>query len=259
MTIKEFVKQKKLYFKNYIKEFGLTPSLLIIQVGNNEASNRYVRNKVKDCEEVGIFAEVIKCDESINTDELINIIRKRQWLYSGIIIQLPLPKHIDKELVIAAIDKTKDVDGFKNGSKFNPCTPQGIMMWLDKIEFELSGAHVVVIGRSDIVGKPMAKMLTDADATVTLCHSKTKDLDKIVKMADLVICAVGKANFLDCKDITVPVIDVGINFVDGKLVGDCYNGGDNVTPVPGGVGLLTRMALLYNVILANLNKVYTVF
>lgn len=227
-----------------------------MQVGNNEASNRYVRNKVKDCEEIGIFAEVVKCDENINTDELINVIRKLQWKYSGIIVQLPLPKHIDKELVIAAIDKTKDVDGFKEGSKFNPCTPQGIMMWLDKIEFELSGAHVVIIGRSNIVGKPMAKMLTDADATVTLCHSKTKNLDKMVEMADLVICAVGKANFLDCKNITVPVIDVGINFVDGKLVGDCYNGGDNVTPVPGGVGLLTRMALLYNVISASLNTVF---
>ena len=131
------------------------------------------------------------------------------------------------------------------------------MMWLDKIEIELSGAYVVVIGRSDIVGKPMAKMLTDADATVTLCHSKTKDLDKIVKMADLVICAVGKANFLDCKDITVPVIDVSINFVDGKLVGDCYNGGDNVTPVPGGVGLLTRMALLGNVVQANLRNKFS--
>ena len=123
MTIKEFVKQKKLYFKNYIKEFGLTPSLLIIQVGNNEASNRYVRNKVKDCEEVGISAKVVECDENINTDELIKVIRKQQWQYNGIIVQLPLPKHIDKELVIAAIDKAKDVDGFKNGSKFNPCTP----------------------------------------------------------------------------------------------------------------------------------------
>jgi methylenetetrahydrofolate dehydrogenase (NADP+)/methenyltetrahydrofolate cyclohydrolase len=228
-------------------------------VGDNEASNRYVRNKVKDCEEVGISAEVAKFHEEADTCQLVHYIMENRRYYDGIIVQLPLPEHINKRDVIAAIDKAKDVDGFKKGSKFNPCTPQGIMMWLDKIEFELSGAHVVVIGRSDIVGKPMAKMLIDADATVTLCHSKTKDLDKIVKMADLVICAVGKANFLDCKDITVPVIDVGINFVDGKLVGDCYNGGDNVSPVPGGVGLLTRMALLYNVILAHLNSKGEVF
>ena len=254
MTIKEYVKVKKSYFKDFIKEYHLCPKLVIVQVGDNEASNRYVRNKVKDCEEVGIIAEVAKLSETIGTQELVMEIEKRQRNCDGIIVQLPLPEHIDNKAVIAAIDINKDVDGFKEGSKFKPCTPKGIDLWLQHEGIEVEGKHVVIIGRSEIVGKPMAKIMTDRNATVTLCHSKTKDLEKFVKMADLIICAVGKANFLDCSEITVPVIDVGINFVDGKLVGDCYNGGENITPVPGGVGLLTRYALIANVMISYLSE-----
>lgn len=146
-----------------------------------------------------------------------------------------------------------DVDGFHPLSQFEPCTPKGIIDWLIKgCGWSLSGKRVIVIGRSEIVGKPLAKMLTDLDATVTLCHSKTVGLDRIVedKDVDLIVCAVGKPKFLDMKKINCPVIDVGINFDEnGKLVGDCWNiEGKEVTPVPGGVGLLTRVALLENVI-----------
>jgi methylenetetrahydrofolate dehydrogenase (NADP+)/methenyltetrahydrofolate cyclohydrolase len=172
--------------------------------------------------------------------------------YDGIMVQLPLPPHIDaRRVAVEAIDPAKDVDGFLEWSKFQPCTPLGIMKYLEYCGFPIEGSDVVVIGRSDIVGKPMAKMLTDANATVTLCHSKTKDLESKLSRADLIICAVGKPGFIKASDWNeVPIIDVGINFVDGKLVGDVDSSLEdtNVTPVPGGVGLLTRCALLENVI-----------
>ena len=171
--------------------------------------------------------------------------------YDGIIVQLPLPPHIRSSIATAAIPAHKDVDGFRIDSEFEPATPKGIMDYLKYCEFDLTGKDVVIIGRSDIVGKPLARMMTDADATVTLCHSKSK-LSSHIYHCDLIVSAVGKAGFLNCYPIHVPVIDVGINFNEqGKLVGDCVNiEGRDVTPVPGGVGLLTRAALLDNVIRA---------
>lgn len=166
---------------------------------------------------------------------------------------MPLPEHISAEKVKLAIAPEKDVDGFHPMSKFQACTPKGIIDYLDMCRFRFTGSNVLVIGRSDIVGRPLAKMLLDRDATVTVCHSKTKDLWRHIEMADLIICAVGKAKFLNCYAIHVPVIDVGINFNEnGKLVGDCYNTENReITPVPGGVGLLTRVALLENVVRAH--------
>ena len=155
---------------------------------------------------------------------------------------------------MAAIKPEKDVDGFRPDSPFVPATPKGIMDYLAASNFDVDGKLVVIIGRSDIVGKPLAKLMTDANATVTLCHSHTseEDMGILLTIADLVVCAVGKAEFLDCHRTTAPVIDVGINFDEnGKLVGDCYNTeGRDVTPVPGGVGLLTRVSLLENVVTA---------
>lgn len=175
--------------------------------------------------------------------------------YNGVIVQLPLPPHIRQQTVVAAIPADKDVDGFRTDSPFDPATPKGIMDYLKTCNYNLEGQDVVIIGRSDIVGKPLAKMMTDANATVTLCHSKSK-LSKHIYNCDLIITAVGKPKFLNCYSIYVPVIDVGINFDDnGKLCGDCFNTeGRNVTPVPGGVGLLTRCALLDNVITARENR-----
>ena len=227
------------------------PSLAIIQVGNNEASTRYVRNKVKDCNEVGITAEVYYYPENTTEFELVDEIEHLVEFYDGVMVQLPLPPHIRVEATVAAIPKEKDVDGFRYDSLFKPATPLGIVNYLDYCGFDFEGKEVVILGRSDIVGKPLAQMMTDRDATVTLCHSKSK-LSNHIYRADLIVSAVGKAGFLNCYPIHVPVIDVGINFdANGKLVGDCINTENrDVTPVPGGVGLLTRVALLENTVLA---------
>ena len=250
--IKEYITLLKRMYKYRISQFPQAPKLAIIQVGNVEASNRYIKNKVKDCQEVGIEAHVYGYPTDITEIELVDEIEDLVEHYDGIIVQLPLPQHIRSSVATAAIPKEKDVDGFRSDSWFKPATPKGIMDYLKYCGFDLCGKDVVIIGRSEIVGKPLAKMMTDADATVTLCHSKSKNIDRYLKNADLIISAVGKANFLNCEDIYIPVVDVGINFnEEGKLVGDCYNAaGRNVTPVPGGVGLLTRAALLDNVITA---------
>lgn len=254
--MKEYAVMRKAQLAEQIAQMEYPPTLLIIQVGDNEASNRYVHNKMKDCDEVGITAHHLVCDESIITEELIDCIATYGWKYDGIIVQQPLPKHIDQARINEAIDPAHDVDGFHPLSHFNPATAKGIIDYLDWRNFELIGADVVVIGRSDIVGKPLARMLTDRDATVTLCHSKTPHQRIMVDAydADLVICAVGKPRFLDYTFIDGSVIDVGINFdEDGKMCGDCYSARtdkpmDKISPVPGGVGLLTRVALLENVV-----------
>ena len=248
-NIKEYTKALKEQFKERISNFEEPPTLLIIQVGNVESSNRYIRNKMKDCDEVGITAHLYQYPEDITEKELCEVIKLDQEFYDGVIVQLPLPPHIREKAVVAAINPLKDVDGFHPDSPYAPATPGGIMRYLRYLEFDLTGKDVVIIGRSNIVGKPLAAMMTAADATVTLCHSKSK-LSHHLYNADLIVTAVGKAGFLNCYPIHVPVIDVGINFdKDGKLCGDCFNiEGRDVTPVPGGVGLLTRCALLENVI-----------
>ena len=258
MTMME-LRNIKDYTNNYLKEkykyrvsqLSEPPRLAIVQVGDNEASNRYVRNKVKDCEEVGIIADVYSYPNNMTEFELDDELSHLQEFYDGVIVQLPLPPHIRSSIATAAILPQKDVDGFRHDSKFSPATPKGIMDYLRFCGFEFEGKDVVIIGRSEIVGKPLAKMMMDANATVTLCHSKS-NLERHLNNCDLIVCAVGKANFLDCSEINVPVIDVGINFDDnGKMIGDCYNvEGKIITPVPGGVGLLTRCALLENVIIA---------
>lgn len=248
-NIKEYTKKLKEQFKDRIAAIGDAPKLAIIQVGNIEASNRYIKNKIKDCEEVGIIAHVYQYPEDITEHELCENIKLDQEHYDGVIVQLPLPPHIREKAVVAAIDSLKDVDGFHPDSPYDPATPAGIMKYLRACDYDVAGRDVVIIGRSNIVGKPLARMMTDADATVTLCHSKSK-LAAHIYHCDLIVTAVGKAGFLNCYPIHVPVIDVGINFdKNGKLCGDCFNTeGKDVTPVPGGVGLLTRCALLENVI-----------
>ena len=247
--IKEYTASLKRGYKEKIQQMDAAPSLAIIRVGDVEASKRYVRNKIKDCNEVGIIAEAFEFKDTITTNELVASINRLQEEFNGIIVQLPLPDHIEKEKILAAIKPEKDVDGFRVDSCFKPATPLGIMMYLNYCNFDLTGKDVTIIGRSDLVGRPLAAMMTAADATVTLCHSKSK-LSKHIHSADLIVTAVGKAGLLNCYPIYVPVIDVGINFnAEGKMCGDCINiEGRDVTPVPGGVGLLTRCALLDNVI-----------
>ena len=255
--MKEYAAMRKTQLKEQIAQMEYPPSLLILQVGEVEASTRYIRNKMKDCEEVGISVVHYKADESITTEELIDFINERQEYFTGIIVQQPLPAHIDQSRIDTTIDPSKDVDGFHPMSHFNPATAQGIIDYLEWRGFPFEGKHAVVIGRSAIVGKPVAQMLTDKNMTVTVCHSKTPRimLNRLVRQSHLVICAVGCEHFLDCTDLTMPVVDVGINFNSkGKMCGDCYSlmGTENdlVSPVPGGVGLLTRVALLENVVKA---------
>ncbi len=250
--MKEYSELKKAELKERIAQMERPPQLLIYQVGNVEASNRYIRNKIKDCDEVGILTTHMVCAEDITTQELVEEISKRGWLYDAIIVQQPLPPHIDQDRINTIIAYSKDVDGFHPMSKFKSATAKGIIDYLEWRNFNFEGANAVVIGRSNIVGKPVAKLLLEKDCNVTICHSKTphKNLMNYVYDADLIICAVGKEKFLNCTFLNnTPVIDVGINFnSEGKLCGDCIGGGANVSPVPGGVGLLTRVALLENVV-----------
>ena len=247
---KEYATIWKAAIKKKVDNMDNKPILTIVQVGDVEASNRYVRNKMNDCDAVGIVAQHVICPIEITTEELIELIDSKQYRSDGVIVQLPLPDHIDTSRVTAAINPLKDVDGFRSDSKFKPCTPGGIMKYLEYCGWDPIGKNVTIIGRSDIVGKPLARMMTDADATVTLCHSKTQHIDHHLRTADLIVTAVGKAKFLNCYAIHKPVIDVGINFDEnGKLCGDCVNiENRDVTPVPGGVGLLTRCMLLENVV-----------
>lgn len=244
---------------------GVTPGLAVIMVGNNQASKTYVRNKKMACEKAGIKSEEYLLPEDASEKEILNLIDKLNATkeVSGILVQLPLPPHLDSKTICERISPLKDVDAFtsknigdlfKGDAKFLPCTPAGILEILKHENINLAGKHCVIIGRSNIVGKPLALLLIQNDATVTVCHSKTKNLEGICKLADIVICAVGKEKFLK-KEMVKPgavVIDVGINRDEnGKLCGDtdfenlepiC----SKITPVPGGVGPMTVAMLVKN-------------
>ncbi|WP_313606055.1 bifunctional methylenetetrahydrofolate dehydrogenase/methenyltetrahydrofolate cyclohydrolase FolD [Comamonas jiangduensis] len=245
---------------------GTNPGLAVVLVGDNQASQVYVRNKVKACEDVGFHSVLEKYDASMTEAELLARVEalNNDPSIHGILVQLPLPKHIDDHKVIEAISPLKDVDGFHVASAgalmvgevgFKACTPYGCMKMLESIGMkDLRGKHAVVIGRSNIVGKPMAMMLLAANATVTICHSGTADLAAMTRQADIVVAAVGKVNVLTA-DMVKPgavVIDVGMNRnAEGKLCGDvdydgCKEVAGYITPVPGGVGPMTITMLLVN-------------
>ena len=248
-----------------LKARGITPGLAVILVGDNAASQVYVRNKVKACEDTGMYslletwpADMSEADLLARVDALNNDSR-----IHGILVQLPLPAHIDAQKVIEAISPAKDVDGFHIASAgalmtglpgFWPCTPYGCMKMLESIGYDLKGKHAVVIGRSNIVGKPMAMMLLQKNATVTICHSGTQDLKAMTLQADVIVAAVGKRNVLTA-DMVKPgavVLDVGMNRNDeGKLCGDVdfasvKEVAGYITPVPGGVGPMTITMLMVN-------------
>ena len=252
-----------------VKEKNITPGLAVILVGNDAASATYVASKAKACKDAGIYSVVHEMPESITQEELletINMMNNNPKL-DGILVQLPLPKHIDTTTVLEAINPLKDVDGFhpynvgrmvSNLDSFLSATPFGVMRMFEEHNIELSGKDVVVIGSSDIVGKPMASLLINKKATVTVCNSRTKDLKAHTSKADIVIIAVGVPFLLKAdmvKDGAI-VIDVGINRLDtGKLVGDAdfeglKNKCSHLTPVPGGVGPMTIAMLLKNTIKA---------
>jgi methylenetetrahydrofolate dehydrogenase (NADP+)/methenyltetrahydrofolate cyclohydrolase len=248
----QYVDCKK-YANEILEEVKSVPnkkSLLILTVGNNMASQSYVKGKIKDCEYCGVPYEHVKCvDDDLawrihmgNCDDNVG----------GIIVQLPLPKGMDEKFYTEQVLITKDVDGFKRNSPFKPCTPEGIMYILEKEIGDLTGKRALVIGRGKLVGEPIAKMLLDANCTVTVAHSKTADLNFHLNDAEIIISAVGKPNTVNlgrCYNAKI-VIDVGVNRDNnGKLCGDCYNfmdtnSGLKVTPVPGGIGLMTRAMLM---------------
>jgi methylenetetrahydrofolate dehydrogenase (NADP+) / methenyltetrahydrofolate cyclohydrolase len=274
--IREELKKKCDWLKSVTLD---VPGLVTILVGDNPASQSYVGSKARACEQVGMRSRIEKLPEDISENDLLEIVEKynQDDQFHGILVQLPLPKHINEEKVIEAINPKKDVDGFHPISvgnlvigreTFFPCTPNGILELLKRYKIPTSGKHVVVVGRSNIVGKPVANMLLQkkegANAIVTICHSAAKDLTKFTKEADILIAAIGKANYItsDMVKDGVVIIDVGINRVEDLSVPKCYRVvGDvdyesvskkasHITPVPGGVGLMTVAMLLQNTFLA---------
>ena len=255
--------------KEYNTKTGKLPGLAVIIVGENPASQVYVRNKKRACEQVGFNSWVYEMPENTTQDELNALIDKlnEDSAVHGILVQLPLPEHLDEEQVILRIKPEKDVDAFHpynvgritiGNPKFLPCTPAGIMELLHRSNIEIFGKECVVIGRSNIVGKPMALLLLSENGTVTVCHSKTKDLKEVCKRADILVVAIGKANFVTADMVKegAVVIDVGMNKnAEGKLTGDVdfasvSEVASYITPVPGGVGPMTITMLLQNTLRA---------
>ncbi|MFB3166002.1 bifunctional methylenetetrahydrofolate dehydrogenase/methenyltetrahydrofolate cyclohydrolase FolD [Neobacillus sp. 179-C4.2 HS] len=265
---KEIAAKKKVEIASEVqklKEFGVTPGLAVILVGNNHASRTYVTNKEKTCRELGMHSVLIELPEMVTQEELLTKIEELNGdpAIHGILVQLPLPKHIDETRVIESISPLKDVDGFHpinigrmmtGQDAFLPCTPYGIMVLLEEMGISVAGKHVVVVGRSNIVGKPVGQLFLNQHATVTYCHSKTVDLQYHTSQADILVAAVGVANFINADHVKegAVVIDVGINRNEaGKLCGDVAfdevsQKAGYITPVPKGVGPMTITMLMYN-------------
>lgn len=261
LDIKNELKEKVAKYK----EHGIEITLAVVKVGNDPASAVYVRNKEKACEYVGINSKTLALPEETTEEELLNVVKKlnEDKNVNGILVQLPLPKHIDESKVLLTIDSTKDVDGFHpvNVGKmvigedtFLPCTPAGIIEMIKRTDIDIEGKECVVIGRSNIVGKPMAMLMLKENATVTIAHSRTKDLKEVTKRADIIVAAIGKAKFVTADYVKegAVVIDVGMDRDEnGKLCGDVdfesvSKVASAITPVPGGVGPMTVTMLLVN-------------
>ncbi|MFA7303066.1 MAG: bifunctional methylenetetrahydrofolate dehydrogenase/methenyltetrahydrofolate cyclohydrolase FolD [Methanoregula sp.] len=261
---KKVAEARQKLVKDAIRDAGLHPHLATVIVGSDPASQMYVRMKHRACESVGIGSAGIELPGTATTGAVLEAISKlnRDPAINGILVQLPLPKQIDTEQVIASVRTDKDVDGFhpenlgllfSGKPRFAPCTPFGIMTLFAEYNIPVAGARAVVLGRSIDVGRPMAALLTNADATVTICHSRTRNLPDETRQADILVSAIGKAHFVQ-PDMVKPgavVIDVGINQLDGKLVGDVafdtvQEIASAITPVPGGVGPMTIATLMEN-------------
>lgn len=268
----EIAKRKRLEIATgveQLKEKGITPGLAVVLVGNNHASKTYVSNKQKACREVGMFSLLVEFPEAVPEEELLAKIHdlNEDPTIHGILVQLPLPQHIDAIKVIESIDPSKDVDGFHpinigrmmtGQDAFLPCTPFGVMVMLEETGIEIPGKNVVIVGRSNIVGKPSGQLFLNKDATVTYCHSKTKNIKDFTSKADILVSAVGKANFITAEHVKegAVVIDVGMNRDDsGKLCGDVAfekvaEKAGYITPVPKGVGPMTITMLMANTLKA---------
>ena len=250
------------------KKTGKTPGLATVLVGDDPASAVYVRNKNKICGELGFQSFEQKLSADTSEQKLLQLVGELNSNKDvhGILVQLPLPDQIDSEKILQAIDPKKDVDGFHpvnvgklvvGNALLTPCTPTGIIALLDRYDIEISGKHAVIIGRSNIVGKPVSMLLLHRNATITICHSRTQNLEEVTRSADILVAAVGRANFVTDEMVSegTVVIDVGINRVDGKLTGDVdfepvSKKASHITPVPGGVGPMTIALLMENTLKA---------
>ncbi len=250
------------------KKTGKTPGLATVLVGDDPASAVYIRNKNKICGELGFQSFEQKLSADTSEEKLLQLVGELNSNKDvhGILVQLPLPDQIDSEKILQAIDPKKDVDGFHpvnvgklvvGNALLTPCTPTGIIALLDRYDIEISGKHAVIIGRSNIVGKPVSMLLLHRNATITICHSRTQNLEEVTRSADILVAAVGRANFVTDEMVSegTVVIDVGINRVDGKLTGDVdfepvSKKASHITPVPGGVGPMTIALLMENTLKA---------
>lgn len=270
-SVREELKKETL---ELVEKYGIRPGLAVIIVGDDPASKVYVNNKEKGCQEVGYYSEVYRLPAETTQEELLDLVEKlnNDEKIHGILCQLPLPKHLDENAVILAINPEKDVDAFHpvnvgrimiGDYSFLPCTPAGVMKLIESTGVEISGKECVVIGRSNIVGKPQAMLLLHKNGTVTICHSRTKDLKEVTRRADILVVAIGKADFVtgDMVKEGAVVIDVGMNRkADGKLTGDVDFASvepkaSYITPVPGGVGPMTISMLLRNTMTAAKNTI----
>lgn len=252
-----------------LQKQGFTPGLAVVLVGEDPASQVYVRNKEKACHDLGYYSEVHRLSDGTSEQDLLALVNKlnNQENIHGILVQLPLPKHINEKAVIDAIAVEKDVDGFHPVNVGNlvigddsllPCTPAGVIELIKRTGLEISGKHAVVIGRSNIVGKPVSLLLQRENATVTMCHSRTANMKELTKQADILVVAIGRANFVDASYVKpgAVVIDVGMNRLDnGKLAGDVdfesvKEVSGPITPVPGGVGPMTITMLMQNTLIS---------
>ena len=266
---KEIRIEVKKEVKRLMEQGNPQPKLTVILVGNDPASETYVRNKIKACEKVGVESEQILMEDTVSEEQLLAEIRRlnEDPSVNGILVQLPLPRHISVDAVIEAIDPAKDVDGFHiqnvgsltvgDGKGYVPCTPGGVIELLKRSDIPIDGQNCVVVGRSNLVGKPAAILLLRENGTVTVCHSHTRNLHEICRSADILVVAIGKAHFLNGADIKegAAVIDVGINRTEQGLVGDvdtesCMGIAGYITPVPGGVGPMTIAMLMKNTLAA---------
>jgi methylenetetrahydrofolate dehydrogenase (NADP+)/methenyltetrahydrofolate cyclohydrolase len=250
------------------KKTGKTPGLATVLIGDDPASAVYVRNKNKICGELGFQSFEKKLSADTSEEKLLQLVGELNFNKDihGILVQLPLPNQIDSEKILEAIDPKKDVDGFHpinvgklvvGNALLTPCTPTGIIELLDRYDIEISGKHAVIIGRSNIVGKPVSMLLLQRNATITICHSRTQNLEEVTRSADILVAAVGRAKFVTEEMVSegTVVIDVGINRVDGKLTGDVdfepvSKKASHITPVPGGVGPMTIALLMGNTLKA---------
>jgi len=269
---KKVNQEKMQYFKEKIKNLGSRPSLIVLTINPGEASNIYINQKEKACKEMGIDFNKHIFSETVSQDEVISIIHKlnEDDNVDGILLQLPIPAHLNTHDIINEIDPSKDVDGLTdknagglihNQNVLNPCTALGVIDLLDAYNIELKGKNVLLIGRSDLVGKPLIPMFLNRDSTVTIAHTKSGNLQKLAKSADIVVVAAGSPGLLTADMVKdgVIVIDVGINRIDGKIVGDVdfdavKEKASYITPVPGGVGPMTIASLIRNIYYAHLAR-----